>query len=454
MDRALRRRLVLGLAGLCGLWLVACSAEPPVPDNLLLVSLDTTRLDHLSTYGYPRPTSPHLDALAQDGVVFRNALSQWTATNPSHTSMFTGLYPHTHGVGTNTARLPEELSTLAEIMRAAGRSTGAFVSGYTLRANKSGIERGFDLYDGRVESTRRDGRETGRLAVEWLEGRQPDEPWFLFLHFYDAHGPYRGDGRYLDLFRSQEAGPRLRHIPSYQRRQDADGNPLLHLNDYVDRYDAEIRYQDEVMGDVLAAIDLDRTLVMVVSDHGETFNERNKGKNLSHATGVPDEQIRIPFVVRSPGVEAASYREVVETVDILPTVLELMGIESDPASPVEGESLVPLLRGQRQERLDSLGFSSVWAREPWQDRDRSIETVRSRRWKLVFYPGLEEDRVRLFDLAEDPAETIDVGDEFPEIRDRLLAELEDWRRPDAARAEELDLTDEDVENLKALGYLD
>ncbi|MCZ6507248.1 MAG: sulfatase-like hydrolase/transferase, partial [Acidobacteria bacterium] len=293
----------------------------------------------------------------------------------------------------------------------------------------------------------------GELAIEWLESLQSDERWFLFLHLYDAHGPYRGDGRYLDLFRSEERGPRLKYIPEYQLRHDDTGKPLRHLNDYIDRYDAEIRYQDEVMGDVLAALDLSRTLVVVVADHGETLDERSKSKNLSHATGVHDEQIRIPFVVHSPGIEPASYREVVETVDILPTVLELLEIAPPSGDAIQAESLVPLLRGRRQERLDSLGFSAVWARQHWQDKDRSIQSVRSRRWKLVFYPGIEADRVRLFDLAEDPGEHVDVGDRNPEIRDRLLAELEAWHGTNGARAEEVDLTPEEVENLKALGYL-
>jgi len=437
---------VLAFAG-CG------ETAPEPPRNVLLISLDTTRQDHLSTYGYPRPTAPHLDRLAEGGAVFTNALSQWTATNPSHTSMFTGLYPHTHGVGTNTAKLPEGLTTLAEILRDAGLRTAAFVSGYTLRPTTSGIDRGFEVYDGRIKVTRRDGRETGELAIEWLEQLAPDEGWFLFLHFYDAHGPYRGDGRYLDQFRSADPGPRLKHIPQYQSRQDESGRTLRHLNDYIDRYDAEIRYQDEVMGDVLAAIDLERTLVVVVADHGETMVERNKGKNLSHATGVHDEQILIPFVIRSPGVAAGTYREVVETVDLTPTVLDLLGIDTPAAQSFQGESLSSLLRGERDERLDSLGFSSVWARQDWQDRERSIETVRSRRWKLVFYPGTTEDRIRLFDLVEDPGEKVDVGERYPEIRDGLLAELEAWRRTDAAKAEEVELSAEEIENFKALGYL-
>lgn len=371
--------------------------------------------------------------------------------------MFTGLYPHTHGVGTNTARLPEELSTLAQILRGAGLRTGAFVSGYTLRSGKTGIERGFEVYDGRIEGTRRDGRETARRALAWLDDLAPETPWFLFLHLYDAHGPYRGDGRFLDQFRSSDPGPRLKFIPRYQERRGADGRVLRHLNDYVDRYDAEIRYQDAILADMLAAIDLDTTLVVVVADHGETLAERNKGKNLSHATGVPDEQIRIPLVLHGPGIPARVYREVVETVDLLPTVLDLLALEpagaSATARAVQGESLAPLLREQRPERRDALGYSAVWARQDWQDRERAIESVRSQRWKLVYYPGKTEDQVRLFDLAEDPGERQDVGDRYPRIRQRLLGELEAWRRGDGLQAEEVELSPEETETLKALGYL-
>jgi arylsulfatase A-like enzyme len=443
-------------AALCGLayLLVGCEApEAPAPRDLLIVSLDTTRRDHLSTYGYERETAPALDRLARGGALFENAISQWTATNPSHTSMFTGLYPHTHGVGTNTSRLPDSLPTLAEILRGAGFRTGAFVSGYTLQSRKTGIDRGFEVYEGRFEGTRRDGRRTGELAVEWLRSLPADERRFLFLHLYDAHGPYRGDGRRLDLFRSSEPGPLLRFIPEYQRRRDSEGRALRHLNEYVDRYDAEVRYQDEVMDYVLGALDLDRTFVVVVADHGETFVERSKSLNLSHATGVFDEQIRIPFVLHGPGIEASRFEEIVETVDLLPTALEILAVPPPPELQIQGESLVPLLAGRRPERADHLGFSSVWARRGGLDRDREIRTVRSRRWKLVVYPGLDGDRVRLFDLAADPGEREDVGDLHPKIRDGLLSELERWSTGDMTPAEEIELTPEDIEKLQALGYL-
>lgn len=436
------------------LLLAACEApEPSAPRDLVLVSLDTTRRDHLSTYGYPRPTAPALDRLAQGGALFENAISQWAATNPSHTSMFTGLYPHTHGVGTNTSRLPDGLPTLAEILLGAGFRTGAFVSGYTLQSRKTGIDRGFEVYEGRFEGTRRDGRRTAELAVEWLRELPAGDRRFLFLHLYDAHGPYRGDGRRLDLFRSAEPGPLLRFIPEYQRRRDPEGTALRHLNDYVDRYDAEVRYQDEVMDYLLAALDLDRTLVVVLADHGETLAERSKSLNLSHATGVFDEQIRIPLVLHGPGVATARFEEVVETVDLLPTALELLRIEPPPGLRVQGESLAPLLAGRRAERGDELGFSSVWARQSGLDRDRSISTVRSRRWKLVVYPGLDGDRVRLFDLMADPSEREDVANLHPRVRDGLRAELERWSTGDMTPAEEIELTPADVENLEALGYL-
>ncbi len=436
---------------------VLTGCTPRTPQNLLLISLDTTRQDHLSTYGYGRPTAPHLDQLARKGVLFRNAIAQWTATNPSHISMFTGLYPTTHGVGTNTAGLSDQRSTLAEILRDAGFRTAAFVSGYTLRSKHTGIHRGFQVYQSAFQGIRRDGRETADLALEWLAGLQPNDHWFLFLHLYDAHGPYRGDGRYLHLFVSPDRGPRLKHIPQYQGRRDRDGNLLRHLNDYVDRYDAEIRYQDEVMGDLLDAVDLERTAVIVVSDHGETLAERAKSLNLNHATGVFEEQILIPFVVYSPGVEPGEFQEIVETVDILPTALELLEVPPPAGEEIQGESLVPLFRGLRSQMPDSLGFSGIWVRkQQWDrlDQDRTIGTLRSHRWKLVVYPGLEDDYVHLFDLTQDPLERRDVAEHHPEIRDRLLARLRALQGQEADPVVERELTAEDVKNLQALGYLD
>lgn len=445
---------------------VACA--PRTPRNLVLVSLDTTRPDHLSTYGYSRTTSPNLDRLANGAAVFRTALAQWNATGPSHASMLTGLYPHAHGVGLEYGALPPERPTLQEILEQAGFRTGAFVSGYTMRGRMAGgLERGFDIYESRFKGTRRDGMMTTDLALQWLENRD-DGRFFLFLHLYDAHGPFGGYGRHRGLFRSAEPGRRLAFIPGYQRAIGERGEPLEHLNDYIDLYDEGLRYQDDIVGKLLDALDLDRTAVIVVADHGETLGERSEALNLNHSSSLFEEQIRIPFVVHSTGVPHATFDEIVETVDILPTALELLQIPLPEELEIQGESLVPLLRGARSQRRNSIGFSGTWARKAQTpgaralfqrpgmtlDQTRFVYTVRSQRWKLIVYPGTHADHVALFDLDEDPGERTNVAERFPEIRDRMLARGHAWAEAPLPLGDKPELSAEEIENLRALGYID
>lgn len=434
--------------------LAACSPAPP--QNLVLVSLDTMRPDHLPTYGYPRDTAPRIDRLAQDSYVFLNAIAQWTTTSPSHASMFTGLYPHTHGVGENTRLLGPEFLTLAEILRGAGFRTAAFVSGYPLRVARGGLQQGFEVYDSDFKQMRRDGRLTTDLALGWLKERLPEERFFLFLHLYDAHGPYRPRAEYLELFHSADPGPRLKHIPGYQKRKN--GQPLRHLNEYVDRYDAQIRYQDDLVAEVLAAVDLERTIVLITADHGETLDERTQV--LDHGKNVFDEEIRIPLILYVPGRAGVRLRPHVETVDFLPTLLELLAVPAPSSLTVQGESLVPSMTQARDGGRDDLAFSSVYAypkshadRGYFLDRKRRIHAVRTRRWKLIIYPGVEEDYVELYDLEDDPLERHNVAARYPDVRDGLRQAIGSWHPSEVVTAAESDLSDEDVKNLKALGYL-
>lgn len=444
--------LMLGL-GACG---------PPAPQNLVLVSLDTTRQDHLSTYGYPRPTSPNLDRIATDGIVFESAVAQWTATSASHASMFTALYPHAHRVGTELSKLSKDTHTLAEILEAAGFRTGAFVSGFTLRGRLAGgLQRGFEVYESKFDGSRRDGAKTLDLALEWLAAIGPDERFFLFLHLFDAHGPYGGDRRFLEEFRSAERGRVLELLPKYQRQEDEEGNTLRHLNDYVDLYDAGLRYQDELLGRLMETVAAERTLVVVLADHGETLGERGERLNLTHSSSVFDEQIRIPFVLQAPGLDAGRFQEVVETVDVLPTALELLEISLPVESTVQGESLAPLLRGERKERREALGYSGIWARKrksvaasKTTGPRRFMYSVRSQDWKLIVYPRADEERVTLIDLRNDPQELEDVGDQHPEIRDHLLERSQEWLTGEGTAIQDQDLTADEMEKLRALGYLD
>lgn len=431
----------------------------PEPRNLVLVSLDTVRRDHLPTYGYPRPTAPTIEALARRGVVFTNAFSQEVNTAPSHASMFTGLYPHQHGCVSNAHPLDPEPVTLAERLRAAGFRTGGFVSGVPMNAALSALHRGFEVWDDRLSGSgrRRDGRSTARAAMRWLRGLPEGERFFLFLHLYDPHGPYRPPHAYAKRFVSPEPGPRLERIPEYQRLRDARGRPRVHLNEYVDRYDAMIRYADDRLASLLEFVDLEETAVLVVADHGETLAERYHA--LDHGGQLFDEQIRIPLILSAPGLEPGRVPAMVETVDLLPTLLALLGAPPVDAAAIEGRDLLPVLGGDG----DAPGRERVYAtaradderhadRGYRLDASRPILSVRSPRWKLIRYPSVDEDPVELYDLAADPGETRNVAERFPEERDAHLALLRRWH--DGAAPAAVDLPPELREGLRSLGYVE
>lgn len=434
------------------LGLVACA--PGVPENLVIISMDTVRRDHLPTYGYPRDTAPTVNELARRAIVFDNAFAQDTNTNPSHASMFTGLYPHQHGSLQNGERLMADRLTLAEILRGAGFRTGAFVSGATMRREASGLEQGFEVYDDQL-AKRRDGGATTERALAWLRQRRPGERYFLFLHLYDAHGPYLPPGSVR--FTSPDPGPTLEVVPGYQRVTDASGNLLRQLNGYVDRYDEMIRYVDRWIARLLTEVDFERTVVVVLSDHGESLGERYW--KLDHGAQVFDEQIRIPWVLYVPGGRPRRVGGMVETIDLLPTLLELLDVEAPAISPAVGKSLVPLLGGDARAARELVFASSRVVSKRYADRGylldarRRIRAVRSARWKLIQYPGREEDYFELYDLDAGPGEADDLAELRPGVRDSYREQLREWSSDELPAAPDVEIDPEIRQQLEALGYI-
>ncbi len=458
------------LVGLLAVLASGCSSEAPTPRNLLLVSLDTTRPDHLSAYGYERQTSPRFDQLATGGALFTNAFAQWTATGPSHASMLTGFYPHTHSFGVTRPRLRKRFPTLATILKREGFRTGAFVSGFPLKGRlATGLERDFDVYDAEFQGVRRDGELTVSATLDWLQSGDAEQPYFAFVHLYDAHGPYARHGGIERIYHSADRGPELPLIPFPQVLRDADGTKYTHLNDYVDHYDSGLTYQDSVLGELVDAIDLDRTLLIVTADHGESMGEHGEAIDLTHSTAVFDDQTRIPFLIRSPGIAPARFDELIETVDILPTALELLGVaELDHLKP-QGETLVPLLRGERAQSAGGMASSGTWAKPkqalavrqifelngvPDLDPKRVVFAARTQRWKLTVFPGDRWDFEALYDLEADPLERINVSADNPEIHQRLRERSTAWITGATEEIEELELTNDEVEKLRTLGYVD
>jgi arylsulfatase A-like enzyme len=250
---------------------------------------------------------------------------------------------------------------------------------------------------------------------------------------------------------------------------DAEGNFAFHLNEYVDLYDSGLAYQDTILGGLLDAIDLSDTLVMVVADHGESLGEHGGVVNLTHATGVFDAQSRIPFLISGPGLDPRRIEEIVENVDLLPTTLDLLEITPPTRFSPEGSSLAPLLHSERRQVASEIAFTGTWPHRrqgrtgqaifkqenPLQlDPNRTVVAARSARWKLMVFPGRGRDWVALYDLEADPGERTNVADDYPEIRDRLLQRSALWLAQPDEPVEEMELTSDEIEKLRALGYVE
>jgi arylsulfatase A-like enzyme len=331
----------------------------------VIVAVDSLRPDHLGCYGYPRPTSPQLDSLAAGGVLFERVIGQASWTTPSFGTILTGLYPSQHGALALNNMLRPTVPTLAALLEARGYATAGIVNAPALSPDY-GFARGFDSYD-IAEPESRDARETSRLALAWLD-RNPGGPFFLFLHYFDAHLPYApqpgydrfGDPGYEgavgDRFDPDLLAPdRETLLASMVTWSAADWDRVKSL------YDGEIRSTDQAIGMLLRGLKargLGRnTLIVFLSDHGQEFFEHGA---YGHGHSLYGEVLRVPLVIslegRLPqGVRVGSQ---VRLVDVVPTVLDVLGYEGPP--DLEGVSLVPCAMGKA---LPLAGETSVLPRD-------------------------------------------------------------------------------------------
>ncbi|MGH0028547.1 MAG: sulfatase [Myxococcota bacterium] len=332
----------------------AC-APPRKPPDVLLVTVDTLRADRLGVYGYPLDTSPRIDALAKQGVLFERAIAAAGRTAPAHASIFTSRYVRGHSMGARNG--DSELVghvTLAEAFAAGGYRTGAFV-GNLLLAGRLGFARGFDVYDDELtvpESNRphvleRRADDTTERALHWLAAG--DEPAFLWVHYQDPHGPYTPPPPFDAAFEVPAPpdepvlevaafGATAGRIPRYQAIEG-----LRRASQYEARYVGEIAYADRAIGRLVAALDARRrpNVVLFTADHGESLGEGGHYFKHVHSTG-PD-VAHVPLLLRAPGLAPERRREWVSHVDVAPTLLDLAGLPLPPDA--QGVSLVRRLRG-------------------------------------------------------------------------------------------------------------
>lgn len=431
--------------------------------NLVLVSLDTLRADHLGCYGYGRETSPHLDRLAAEGTRFEHALAQSSWTLPSHMSMLTGLYPPHHGVALQDQSLPLSRTTLAEVLGDAGYSTAAFTGGGYLQ-REFGYQ-GFDVFSSLDHANGR--RNAGRVldrATAWLDDELP-EPFFLFFHTYQAHAPYEppathdqfDDPTYGGPVRVEgRTGPYFRSV-----HETLDAEDYRHV---IAKYDGEVLYTDSVIGRLLALLETrglgERTVVVVTSDHGENFDD-HPAYPIGHQQ-LYDPVLRVPLLVRGPGIpRGVTVSEQVELVDLMPTVLDLLGV--DPPLELDGRSLERVLTGPGNEPLEDRPAYAEY-HSPRGDVSRSVRTPG---WKLLMRGrrsdhGVEMDHeaIELYDLRSDPGERNDLSGRRPTPEDRLRRLMGLWvRRHSADELPRIEapagaaLDPELTLKLEALGYL-
>jgi len=451
---------VVPLALTCALLLTACArptddVAASRPPNVLLISIDSLRADHLGCYGYERDTSPAIDALAGEGVLFERAVAQAPWTLPSHASLLTSLYSRTHQTNDVKRRLPADVPTLAASFEAAGYATRAVVSG-TFMQSRFGMDRGFQVYDdtlAHVSHRRSHEAVTSEIihdrAMELLSSAP--EPFFLFVHFWDVHYDYvppppfdtKFDPGYEGEITSQ------RFMKNDEIHAGMDPADLAHI---VALYDGEIAWVYEHvdrMLDGLARRGLDeRTIVVVTADHGDEFFEHGE-KGHTHA--LYEEQLHVPLIVRMPGLAGGRrVAERVELIDVMPTLLAEAGLAEPPA--LQGRSLGPLLRGEPWEERPA--FS-----ETTKGRKRKDDELKSKSWcvydgarKLTVFAG---DRYpnELFDLRSDAGETNNLFDESSGAE--ALALYRDWleRIPEGEGAANEGVDEETLRQLRSLGYV-
>jgi arylsulfatase A-like enzyme len=444
---------VLGLLILVVLYFSLARKNQPYHSpgsNIILISIDTLRADHLGCYGYAPPTTPRIDEFRRDAVLFEKCMAASSSTLASHASIMTSLIPAHHGAFFSLSeRLPAGMLTMAEIFKDNGFRTASFNDGGQL-APEFGLDQGFDVYEHMDKDFPIDKVNFDRIVKKteaWLD-QNPEGRFFLFLHTYETHSPYTPKRALLDIFDKNYRGSLPPETLDDFVAKLNSGAIKISAEDkahIVATYDAEIRSMDESFGALVGGLKArglyDKTLIIFTSDHGEEFDEH--GIMATHSHTLYNELIHVPLIVKFPQSKFASHtvKTQVRSIDILPTVLDVLSIPA-PAF-FEGVSLMPFVLGRRPERA----LYVVSERDMQQVFRSAFWSIMNERWKL--YDS------RLYDLAADPGETTDVSRAHPEVklslRRRALRFLEiPSYRPVRTKAK---LDEETKKRLRGLGYV-
>lgn len=408
--------------------------------NVILIVIDCLRADHMGSYGYDRPTTPHLDRFAKNAVRFEHAVTQATWTLPSITTLITGLNPPTHKAVLPRVIIPPELQTITEVFREAGFKTGGF-STTNFASIEHNFAQGFDFFDESligIASREPTAQLVVEKAVDFIDRTSPN-PFFLYLHFFDPHMKYDPPKKFRKRFGVRQ----------------------------IDLYDGEIAYVDDQLGKFFRWLKRrpiwKNSVVIITADHGEEFFEHAFGE---HGSSVYQSLTHVPLIIRVPDGSAGVVETTVGLVDIAPTLAEIHNLPLNPQ--YEGRSLLSLIRnpatGKRgitpknkppdfQHAYLSITLDEVSGHNPTE-----VVALITDTWKLI--NDKKKQTIQLYYLPDDPNEQNDLASEYPDTTEYLLRELNDRIEQYRAKAESMNIADYRrvtnpafIEHLKSLGYI-
>jgi arylsulfatase A-like enzyme len=442
-----------------GVYFWRASSTHQTPHGIILISLDTLRADHLGVYGYYRNTSPSIDAFAKEGIVFEKAVVQAATTLPSHMSIMTSLYPHSHGVKKNRS-LPEERVTLAELLQQGGYKTGAFADGGWMRA-VFGFSQGFETYDGE--------KKIGIAKIlpkvkKWLD-KNRSHPFFLFIHCYDIHSPYDPPAPYDTMFQNTVYTGSF--VPSTENLNLAAWNQVK-LSDQdlrytIDLYDGGIRYTDEMIGKLFAYLRnaglYDNSLIIVTSDHGEEFMEHG---SFLHWRLYYRPNLHVPLIMHLPLSSRKEVRidELVQSIDLLPTILDFAELPAHPDA--QGRSLMPLIKRSRsfyyRFREQVIGFFKndlpvAFAEvHNYTMRGKNVSVI-SNGYQIIY--NRASQALQLFNINADPLAQDNIAKNHRDIVENLLSEFTTFYNTlSTVETPTIALDKQTEDQLEALGYIE
>ncbi|MBW2976271.1 sulfatase-like hydrolase/transferase [Candidatus Woesearchaeota archaeon] len=444
--------------------------------NVILLVIDALRSDHLGINGYSRDTSPNIDKIANEGVLFSNAITPTPSSTPSIASMMTGLYPHSHGLRfIHRQKLNPKITTLAEILQTHGYKT----IGHDLGSVGDGIEKGFEefsLLRWRISNKIR--RTIKKLFYRNYKIEQAEEltlfakkqikkhrnkKFFLYLHYDDLHWPYEPPKPFGEMFDPDYTGDHIFNDwdNKIKRGDMIFNNPLPKEEIYhaIAHYDGLIRFIDRQIGDLIRFLEemnlKDKTLIVITADHGESLGEHNL--HFQHTVCLYEEGIRIPLIISSPDIKQPKKIETqVQSIDIMPTILDILGITL--IETIDGKSLIPLVNGGGDNRKYLFGENGELL---FKQNNRIFipgikgkwRMIRTNEWKLIYIPHPEKDIYELYNLKNDPKEKINLVDREAEIARMLKEELFKWMES-SEEDKDMDLTDKSKRLLRKIGYME